>query len=113
MAGPDGQRPDADAGAARGCRGGGGGGPARGGGGGAGGGGVAGGGVAEFDPRGARSVVVGWVERRETHHLAESRLMGFAALDPSYEARRARRSRCSPPLPPRRGRAPRRGGAWR
>jgi hypothetical protein len=28
---------------------------------------------------------VGWVEQRETHHLAGSDAMGIAPLNPSYE----------------------------
>src|SRR6476660_1901332 len=28
--------------------------------------------------------IVGWVERSETHHLACTRLMGFASLYPAY-----------------------------
>ena len=35
--------------------------------------------------RGVTGEGVGWVERSDTHRFLASRLMGFAALYPSYE----------------------------
>ncbi len=37
-----------------------------------------------------QSQQVGWVERSDTHHLSRMKLMGFAALYPSYRAIDAR-----------------------
>jgi hypothetical protein len=44
-------------------------------------------------------VIVGWVERSETHQLRTAVLMGFAALNPSYKVRFITPAGSAPPPP--------------
>jgi len=43
----------------------------------------------EWTGRRGAAVRVGWVERSETHQIDAAPMMGFAALNPSYDRLRA------------------------